>query len=235
MNNTYNPQRETSVWSLGTDARSTFITRTYLHLFIAILGFATIESIFFSIGWAERIAGALLGTSWLLVLGGFIVVSWIATHAAHNARSLGVQYLALVGFVFAEAIIFVPLLYIANTYAEGVIESAALVTLLGFGGLTAVAFVTRKDFSFLGGLLRWGFIVALVLIAASLIFGLKLGVFFSVAMIGLAGAAILYDTSNVLHHYPEDRYVGAALELFASVALMFWYVLQFFLSMASDD
>ena len=234
MNNTYNPQRATPVWTLGTDARSAFITRTYLHLFVAILGFATIEALFFSTGVAETIARAMLGTSWLLVLGGFIVVSWIASRAAHNARSLGVQYLALIGFVFAEAIIFVPLLYIANTYAEGVIASAALVTLLGFGGLTAVALVTRKDFSFLGGLLRWGFIVALVLIVAGVIFGFQLGTFFSVAMIALAGAAILYDTSNVLHHYPEDRYVGAALELFASVALMFWYVLQFFLSMSRD-
>ena len=108
MNNTYSRHQETSVWSLGTDARATFITRTYLHLFIAILGFATIECIFFSTGIAEKIATALLGTSWLLVLGGFIVVSWIATHAAHNARSLGVQYLALAGFVFAQSLIFVP-------------------------------------------------------------------------------------------------------------------------------
>jgi len=50
------------------------------------------------------------------------------------------------------------------------------------------------------------------------------------ATIVLAGGAILYDTSNVLHHYPEDRHVGAALQLFASVALLFWYILQFFLS-----
>jgi FtsH-binding integral membrane protein len=49
-------------------------------------------------------------------------------------------------------------------------------------------------------------------------------------MVALAGGAILYDTSNVLHHYPEDRYVAAALELFASVALMLWYVLRLFLS-----
>ena len=53
------------------------------------------------------------------------------------------------------------------------------------------------------------------------------------AMVGLAGGAILYDTSNVLHHYPQDRYVGASLALFASVALMLWYVLRLF--MASDD
>jgi FtsH-binding integral membrane protein len=90
--------------------------------------------------------------------------------------------------------------------------------------------MTRKDFSFLGGILRWGFIVALVLIVAGVLFGFQLGTFFSVAMIGLAGAAILYDTSNILHHYPEDRYVAGALELFSSVALMFWYVISLLLS-----
>jgi FtsH-binding integral membrane protein len=69
-----------------------------------------------------------------------------------------------------------------------------------------------------------------VAIVAGIVFGFHLGTWFSVAMVGLAGAAILYDTSNILHHYPDDRYVGAALELFASVALMFWYVLRIFIS-----
>jgi FtsH-binding integral membrane protein len=68
-----------------------------------------------------------------------------------------------------------------------------------------------------------------VLIAASVLFGFQLGTMFSVGMVAFAGAAVLYDTSNVLHRYPEDRYVGAALQLFASIALMFWYVLRIFL------
>jgi FtsH-binding integral membrane protein len=49
-------------------------------------------------------------------------------------------------------------------------------------------------------------------------------------MIGLAGAAVLYDTSNILHHYPKDKYVAASLALFASIAMMFWYVLRLFMS-----
>ena len=109
------------------------------------------------------------------------------------------------------------------------IQSAALVTLIGFAALTGVVFVTRKDFSFLGALLKWGGVVALVLIVAGVVFGFQLGTFFSVGMVAFAGAAILYDTSNILHHYPEDRYVAAALGLFASVALMFWYVLRLFM------
>jgi FtsH-binding integral membrane protein len=165
------------------------------------------------------------------VLGGFVVVSWLASRAAHTAKSKGAQYAALAGFVVAQAIIFVPLLFIAQYYAEGgVIESAAMVTLVGFGALTGIAFWTRKDFSFLGALLKWAMVLAGVAIIGAIAFGFELGTWFSLAMVGVAGAAILYDTSNVLHHYPEDRYVAAALQLFASVALMFWYVLRLFMS-----
>jgi FtsH-binding integral membrane protein len=159
-----------------------------------------------------------------------MIVGWIASHVAHNIDSKPLQYLALGGFVLAEAIIFVPLLYIAISYQPAIIESAVGITLLGVGGLTAVAFVTRKDFSFLRGVLMWGGILALVAIAGGVLFGFHLGTWFSVAMIGFAGAAVLYDTSNILHHFPEDRYVAASLQLFASIALMFWYVLSLLLS-----
>ena len=223
----------TPVAALGTDARAAFIWRTYGHLAVAILAFGAIESYLFDSGLGQRLAETLIGVNWLLVLGAFMIVGWLASHVAHRVESRQLQYLALTGFVVAEAIIFAPLLHMALLIEPALIESAAGVTLLGAGGLTAVAFVTRKDFSFLRGLLVWGGILALIAIAGGVLFGFHLGTWFSVAMIGFAGAAILYDTSNVLHHYPEDRHVAAALELFASIALMFWYVLQFF--MASRD
>ncbi|WP_438001444.1 Bax inhibitor-1 family protein [Sorangium sp. So ce185] len=219
-----------SVIRAAADSRERFLVRTYNHLFGAIVLFAGIEVALFKTGAASVIARAMMGTSWLVVLGAFMLVSWLASRAAHTAMSKPVQYAALVGYVVAQAIIFVPLLYIADMVAPGAIQSAAMVTMVGFAGLTAIAFVTRKDFSFLGALLRWGGICALVLIGASLLFGFQLGTFFSVAMVAFAGAAILYDTSNVLHHFPEDRHVGAALELFASVAMLFWYVLRLFIS-----
>jgi FtsH-binding integral membrane protein len=195
-----------------------------------MIAFTLIEVWLFRTGIAETIARAILGTSWLLALGAFIVVGWLASRTAHTATSMGAQYAALGAFVVAEAVIFVPLLYMANAYAPGAIQSAASVTLLGFAGLTAIAFISRKDFSFLGSILQWAGLVALVLIIAGVVFGFQLGTFFTVGMIALAGGAILYDTSNILHHYSEDRYVGASLELFASVALLFWYVLSFFIS-----
>lgn len=218
------PQTETD--------RSGFLVRTYAHLVGAIALFTLVEALLFQSGLAYDIARALLGTSWLLVLGGFVVVSWLATRAAHTARSRAAQYAALIGFVLAQAVIFVPLLVVAQIQAGGgVIQSAALLTLAGFAGLSAVAWSERNDFSFLGGLLKWGGVVAILAIVGGVVFGWALGTWFSVAMVALAGAAILYDTSAIVRGgYPADRHVAAALSLFASVAMMFWYVLRLFMS-----
>lgn len=223
------------VAALDAGRRAQFIHRTYGHLLGAVGLFTLIEVMLFKSGVAESIAHAMLGVNWLFVLGGFMVVSWFASRAAHSAESPVAQYAALAAFVAGEAIIFVPLLYVANVYAPGTIQTAALVTLVGFGGLTAIAFISGKDFSFLGSILRWGGILALVLIVAGAIFGFHLGTFFSVAMVAFAGAAVLYDTSNVMHHFSEDRHIAAALQLFASVALMFWYVLRLLMSFSSRD
>jgi FtsH-binding integral membrane protein len=171
-------------------------------------------------------ARAMLGTNWLLVLGAFMVVSWLATRFAFSSASLATQYAALFAYVVAESIIFVPLLFVANHYAPGAIQSAALITLVGFTGLTAIAYISKSDFQFLGALLKWAGLVALLAIVGGVVFGFQLGTWFSVAMIGLAGGAILYDTKTILRVFPEDRYVGASLKLFASVALMFWYALR---------
>ena len=218
------------VGALDASTRARFISRTYGHLFAALLGFTGIEVFLFTSGLAESIFSRMIGTNWLLILGAFMIVGYLASSTAARARSLGAQYAALGAYVVAEAIIFVPLLVIANSYAPGTISSAAVVTLLGFAGLTVVAVATGKDFSFLRGFLLWGGIAALLLIVGSVLFGFELGTFFSVAMVGFAGAAILFETSRILRSYPEDRYVSAALQLFASVALMFWYVLRLFMS-----
>jgi uncharacterized protein len=211
--------------------RGVFLMRVYGHLIGAIALFTLIEVYFFKSGLADTISRALLGVNWLLVMGGFMVAGWLARGMAAKAGGLGTQYFGLGLYVLAQAIIFAPLLYIANHYAGGgVIQSAAVITLLGFVGLTAIVFQTRKDFSFLGSMLRFGGVMALVAIVGAVLFGFELGTWFSVGMIALAGAAILHDTSNILRYWPNDRYVGASLELFASVALMFWYVLRLLMS-----
>ena len=218
------------VSELSVEARSSFISKTYSHVAGAILLFTVIEMWLFNSGLIVPLSEWILSFNWLLIIGALMLVGWGATHIAHRVESKPLQYLALVAFVVAQAVIFAPLLLLAAVKAPGIIESAVWITLLGVGGLTAVAFITRKDFSFMRGILMWAGILALVAIVGAVLFGFELGTWFSVAMIGFAGAAVLYDTSNIIHHYPEDRYVGAALALFSSIVLMFWYVLRLLMS-----
>src|SRR4051812_15932059 len=134
--NTYSPA--TPVIELDENSRGRFVARAYNHLFGAIAAFVLLEVFLFKTGMAESIASVLLSGSWLLVLGGFVVVSWMARSVAHSSASKAAQYAALAGYVVAEAIIFVPLLYMAEKVAPGAITSAALVTFLGFVGLSLI-------------------------------------------------------------------------------------------------
>jgi FtsH-binding integral membrane protein len=217
------------VSELSVEDRSNFIWKCYAHTVGAILAFAAVSVYLFTSGISAAIAAPMMN-NWFLVLGAFILASWGATHVAHRIESRNAQYAAFAAFVVVEALIFAPMLYIAYMMEPGIIDSAAGVTILGSVGLIAVAMITRKDFSFLRGMLVWIGILALVAIAGALLFGFELGTWFSVAMIGFAGAAVLYDTSNILHHYPQDRYVAASMQLFASIAMMFWYILRLFMS-----
>ena len=217
------------VSELSVEDRSNFIWKCYAHVVGAILAFAGVSVYLFTSGISAAIAAPMLN-NWFLVLGAFILASWGATHVAHRIESKNAQYAAFGAFIVVEALIFAPMLYIAYMMEPGIIDSAAGVTILGSVGLIAVAMITRKDFSFLRGMLVWIGILALVAIAGALLFGFELGTWFSVAMIGFAGAAVLYDTSNILHHYPQDRYVAASMQLFASIAMMFWYILRLFMS-----
>lgn len=213
--------------------RSAFIRRTYMHLAGAIAAFALLEVALLQAPFTEKLVQTMLGSQygWLVVLGLFMVVGYVADRWARSVESPGMQYLGLGLYVVAQAIIFLPLLYLAAEYGgPDTIKSAALLTLTLFAGLTGTVFITRKDFSFMRGILVLGGFVALGLIVASILFGFSLGVIFSVAMVGLAGGYILYYTSNVLHHYRTDQHVAASLALFAAVALMFWYVLRIFMS-----
>jgi hypothetical protein len=214
------------------DERADFITKTYLHLAGAIGLFVILEALLLPLPGTAQLVQMMIGTryGWLVVLGLFMLVSYVAERWAQSAVSPGTQYLGLGLYVFAEAVIFLPLLFIARRVDPGIISSAAVTTLALFGGLTAVVFITRKDFSFLRGILLFGGLAALGLILVAIVFQFALGPIFTYAMIALACGYILYHTSNVMHHYRIGQHVAASLALFASVALLFWYVLQLFLS-----
>jgi FtsH-binding integral membrane protein len=216
------------------EERVAFIRKTYLHLAGAIGLFILLEGYLIMSGKAYVLAETMLGTrySWLIVLVAFMGVSWIADRWANSNSSIPLQYLGLTLFTIAETIIFAPLMFMAVSYSGGGYETlakAGIVTLGLFLGLTAVVLMTRKDFSFLGPILMIGSFVALGFIASGIIFGFNLGSIFSFAMVAFAGAAILYDTSNILHRYNTNQHVAASLSLFASVALLFWYIIRIFM------
>ncbi len=216
------------------ESRADFIRKTYLHLAGAVMAFIGIETVLLQLPIIHQFALFAMSSNlvWLGIIGGFMIVSWLARSLAAQSESKAVQYSGLALYVVAEALLFAPLIIFAQLVTGGgVIMTAAFMTLLLFGGLTAVVFFTGSDFSFLKTTLTVGAFVALGLIVSGALFGFGLGTWFSVGMIAFASGAILYDTSNVMRHYREDQYVGASLELFASVALLFWYVLRLLISL----
>ena len=228
----YEGSRSYPVASAESGERTAFIRRTYLHLAGAVAGFVTLEAFLLQSPFAESFM-RLIGTSrygWMMVLGAFMLTGWMARGLAHSVDNVAAQYIGFGLYVIAEAIIFVPILYIAVFHcSKSVLPNAAIMTGLLFAGLTAVAFTTGRDFSFLRGIITMGGFIALGLIICSMVFGFSLGLIFSGLMVGLASAAILYDTSKIIRNYRTDQHVAAALELFASVALLFWYILRIFM------
>jgi FtsH-binding integral membrane protein len=218
--------------------RAAFIRRTYAHLAFAILAFMGIEAVLLSTISPDAVFGVLAQSrySWLIVMLVFMGAGWVAQSWAESNNPPAVQYIGLGLYVVIEALIFLPLLMIANMMGNGtVIPTAGLLTLMVFGGLTLSVFVTRKDYSFMGPFLCVGGMIALGVIVGGIIFGFSLGLFFSFAMVALLSGYILYYTSQVMLHYNTNQHVAAALALFASVATLFWFILRIVMAVSSRD
>lgn len=217
------------------ESRQAFIRRTYLHLAAAILSFVVLEAVLLTLPGIERLVDTMIG-GWLIVLLAFMGVSWIADKWARSNVSQNLQYLGLGLYVVAESVIFLPLLHVVM-YRVGdpaIIPMAGIITGLLFVGLTATAFMTGVNFSFLRGALAIGGMVALGVIVCSLLFGFSLGIVFSAAMVLFVGGSILYTTSNIIHEYRTDQYVAASLALFSGVMLLLWYVIRILMAARKD-
>lgn len=224
-------QQPLVISSLTDDKKVAFYKKTYTHLAFAVLLFILVETLFFQIPIIVEFALSLTqGWTWLLMLGGFMLATNYAEKMALSSHDRNKQYLALLLYVAAEAFIFIPLIFIAMSIAADggfeILNQAAILTLSLFSGLSAVVLLTKKDFSFLRSGLAIGFFIALGLIIAGTLFGFNLGLWFSAGMVVLASGSILYQTSNMVHKYSEDQYVAASLGLFASLMLLFWYILS---------
>ena len=125
---------------------------------------------------------------------------------------------------------FLPMIAIAVIYSGSeMIMQAAIITLFMFSGLTAVVFMTKPISLFKNCNYHWWF-CCFRSYCCRCNFGFNLGLWFSVGMVVLASASILYQTSQIKDQFSTDQYVGASLQLFASIMLLFWYVLRILMS-----
>lgn len=214
--------------------KASFYKKTYLHVALAILAFIGVEAVLLKVV-PEQLIVAMFAQrfAWLLIIGVFWLASVLAAKWSLS-QSKSTQYMGLGFYVLLEAVIFLPLIYIAMVYSGAqVIFQAATLTVAMFAGISAVAFTSKRDFSFLRNIIVIGGFIALGLIVAGMIFGFNLGLWFSVGMVILASATILYQTSKLKESYATNQYVGAALQLFASIMLLFWYILSILMSRRS--
>lgn len=213
--------------------RSQFYRKTYVNLALGVLVFVGIEALLLRIPpLVEFLLGMLSGYTWLLLLGGFMAVTWLAQSITYKSASKSKQYLGFLLYIVAEAVIFVPILYIAIAVSGGVglINQAAILTGALFLGLTGVVFGSSINFSFLRSILTIGFFLAFGLIVAGMLFGFDLGLWLSAGMVALASGSILYSTYQLKNEYATHQYIPAALSLFASLMLLFWYILRILMS-----
>ena len=200
-NNSYNSAPELVAYSTDTE-RAAFYRKTYTHVALALLAFILVETALLRLVPEELILAMFGGKFiWLFIIGGFWLGSMLASKWAHSL-SRTTQYVGLGLYVLLEAVIFLPLIYIALAYTgTEILSQAAIITLSLFGGLTAVVFMTRLDFSFLRSILVIGGFLSLGLIVAGVLFGFELGLWFSVGMVVLAAGGILYQTYSVKNEY----------------------------------
>lgn len=170
-----------------------------------------------------------------------IIVELIMLVAAFFIRrkGKGIGY----GFVYTFCLIsgitiFPSISYYTAIGGPSLVTTAFLLTGIIFGGLTAYAYYSKRDFSFLGGFLTVGI---LVLIGFSLIglftggFGGTLGLMIAAFGVIIFSGFILYDISQYKHGLPDEEIPLAVLSLYLNFINLFLYLLRLLGILSSDD
>ncbi|BBL74045.1 Bax inhibitor-1/YccA family protein [Methylomagnum ishizawai] len=170
----------------------------------------------------------------VVTLVGYFGLLFLTTKFRNSALGIGFVF-ALTGFM---GLTLGPILnaYIGH-YANG---TQLVMTALGgtgvtFVGLSAYALTTRKDFSYLGGMLMAGVLVAFLAGLGAIFFeipGLSLAV--SAMFIVLMAGMILFETSQIVHG-GETNYIMATVSLYVSIYNLFTSLLQILGVLGGDD
>ena len=169
----------------------------------------------------------------LLTLGGYFGLLFLTAKFRDSALGLACVF-ALTGFM---GYTLGPVLsaYLAVPNGGQVVMTAMGATGAIFLGLSGYALTTRKDFSFMGGFLMVGILVAFLAGLGAVFFalpGLSLAV--SAMFVLLMAGLILYETSNIIHG-GETNYIMATVTLYVSIFNLFTSLLHLLGFMSGDE
>ncbi len=189
--------------------RMGFIRKVYALFFAATL---------FAIG------GVALGMSYPPLFEFALDHPWIMLFAmlggvmgAQAVRHVrGLNLLVLFAFTTFTGVVISPLMFYISQVNPASIWQAGLLTVGIFGGLTAYVFISKRDFSFLRGMLWTGLIVMILggLANVFIVGSSALGFGLAAATLLLFAGFVLYDTSYIIRQYPTKEYVAGALSLY---------------------
>jgi len=169
----------------------------------------------------------------LLTLVGYFGLLFLTTK--YRDSGMGIAFVfALTGFM---GYTLGPILnsYMALANGGQIVMTAMGGTGAIFLALSGYALTSRKDFSFMGGFLITGILLAFMAGLGAMIFeipGLSLAV--SSMFILLMSGLILYETSNIIHG-GETNYIMATVTLFVSIFNLFTSLLHLLGFMSGDD
>jgi FtsH-binding integral membrane protein len=200
--------------------RMSFVRKVYALFFAATL---------FAVG------GAILGLSFPPLMMAAAQHPWIVlilmlggVMGAQAVRHVpGINLLALFGFTTLTGVIISPILYVIGQINPASIIQAGVLTVGIFGGLTAYVFISRRDFSFLRGMVVTGLIVVILAGLLNIFIGsTALGFAIAATTLLLFSGFVLYDTSNIIRRYPTNEYVAGALSLYLDAFNIFLALLR---------
>lgn len=172
------------------------------------------------------------GAALVLMLVGFGLL-FVVHKMADSSKGL----LAIFAFTGVMGASIGPMLnhYLSMPGGPSLVMQALGGTALVFFSLSAYALTTRKDFSFMGGFLMVGLVVAVVAMIANIFLAIPaLSLTISAAVVMIMSGLILFDTSRIIHG-GETNYIRATVGLYLNIYNLFIHMLHLLTALGGDD
>ena len=201
------------------------LKNTYLLLGMTLLFSAVTASVAMAVGMPQ-------GMALVLTLVGFGLL-FVVHRMADTSKGLW----AIFAFTGVMGASIGPMLnyYLAMAGGPALVMQALGGTAVVFFGLSAYALTTRKDFSYMGGFLMVGLLVAVVAMIANIFLAIPaLSLTISAAVIMIMSGLILFDTSRIING-GETNYIRATVALYLDIYNLFIHLLHLLTAFSGDD